>query len=522
MWTGVSAQGGSPAAKSQFRWARYGNALGGVDMMTGRKLFAGLLFCSFRLAAQTDSAVLARLLEQVTQMNSQVANLANQLNDSRRESDELRRELAALRQEVNALRAAPSSLPAPAPEQALALEEERQLLEAKVDDQYQTKVESSSKYRVKLSGMVVANVFSNQGSVDQLELPGQVEPRSPGESKGSFGASVRQSIFGLDVDGPTLWGARTHGDVRVDFFGGLPPTGEGALSGIVRLRTANFKLEWANHSVTVGQDVPFISPLNPTSLASTAYPAFYYSGNIWNWTPQIHNDHRFTVAPATQIELQWGVMNPLTGDNLANPQERRPNAGEQGRMPAYAARLGLKRNPGARQATAGVGAYYSRQRWGYTRRADAWAATADWDLPFARWFALSGELYRGRAMAGLGGGLSSSVLLNGALDSPATSVLPTDTAGGWTQLKFKPLQKIEFNGAFGGDFPFSNPRRTGYFAIAGEGSQPFRNTSGMANVIVQPRTNLLFSLEYRKLWTSPFDAPQRRASHISLGAGILF
>jgi hypothetical protein len=471
------------------------------------------------VSAQNDNGVLARLADQVSQLSAQMAALQAQLGDSRRESEDLKRELAALRQEVMTLR--PEAVPVPAAAQELAREEDRQLLEAKVEDQYQTKVESSSKYRVKLSGLLMMNVFANKGSVDQLELPGFAAFRAPGESGGSFGASVRQSVFGLDVEGPTFLGARTRGDVRVDFFGGIPATLDGTLSGVVRMRTANIKLDWTNHSVTAGQDVPFVSPLNPTSLATTAYPAFYWSGNLWNWIPQIHVDHRFTVAPSTQLELQWGVMNPSTGETLPDIDSRSSNAGERSRVPSYAARLGMKRNSGTRQATAGIGGYYSRQHWGYSRRVDSWAATADWDLPFARFFSLSGELYRGRAMAGLGGGISTSVLFSGPLDSAATSTLPVDVAGGWAQLKFKPLQKLEFNGAFGGDFPYAHPRRKGFGLGPGEYG-PSRNTSGFANVILQPRTSLMFSLEYRKLWTSPFDRPQRKASHISLGAGVVF
>ena len=60
-----------------------------------------------------------------------------------------------------------------------SLEEEYQLLSGKVDDQYQTKVESASKYRVRLSGIVLMNLFSNQGVVDNIDLP-TLAYRAPG------------------------------------------------------------------------------------------------------------------------------------------------------------------------------------------------------------------------------------------------------------------------------------------------------------------------------------------------------
>src|SRR5215472_2210384 len=56
-------------------------------------------------------------------------------------------------------------------QQARKLQEDQQLLAAKVDEQYQTKVESGSKYRLRLSGMLLANFFSNKGNVEHIETP---------------------------------------------------------------------------------------------------------------------------------------------------------------------------------------------------------------------------------------------------------------------------------------------------------------------------------------------------------------
>jgi len=72
----------------------------------------------------------------------------------------------------------------------------------------------------------------------------------------------------------------------------------------------------------------------------------------------------------------------------------------------------------------------------------------DWDLPLGRLFSLSGEAYRGRAIAGLGAGVSGSVLFTGPSSVPTSSVPRVDSAGGWSQLKFKPLERIEFNAVF--------------------------------------------------------------------------
>ena len=71
-------------------------------------------------------------------------------------------------------------------EHAARLEEEYQLLSGKVDDQYQTKVESASKYRLRLSGIVLMNLVSNQGVVDSVDLPTVAYARPAGDSGRKF------------------------------------------------------------------------------------------------------------------------------------------------------------------------------------------------------------------------------------------------------------------------------------------------------------------------------------------------
>ncbi|MFN7921828.1 MAG: hypothetical protein U0Q16_17135 [Bryobacteraceae bacterium] len=453
-----------------------------------------------------------------------MAQLREELAESRRESADLRQQLTEIRRQVlltKELQPQPVSRVASPPPQVAQLAEDQELLAAKVEDQYQTKVESGSKYRVKLSGMALMTIHNTHGAAAGLDAPEVAETRGPGESRGAFGASLRQSIIGIDVEGPTLAGAKTHGEARADFFGGLPGTSEGTTSGLVRLRTAKLVLDWKSRTLEAGQDSPFISPLSPISLVTTAYPGLWAAGNLWAWTPQVHMTHRFEVSSGTKVLLQYGILDPLTGEIPPEEYERAPTAGERSRKPAVAFRLAGQRDLGSRQATAGVGMYYSRQNWGFERRVDSWAVTADWNLPVGRYFSFSGELYRGKALGGLGGGAGATVLMSGPVSSAATHVLPLDSGGGWAQLQFKPHPRWSVNGAFGGDFPFYTAAANALTSL-GLVSDPKKNSSGFTNVIYQPRNNLLFSVEYRKLWTSPFLDRQRKAGQVGLGAAILF
>ncbi len=104
------------------------------------------------------------------------------------------------------------------------IEENQQMNEGKIDDQYQTKIESSSKYRVRLSGVAVLNLYTYRGQVDNADFPALASPPDPLGASGAFGGSLRQSRIGLEVFGPDIWGAHTSAGIQFDFAGGFSQT----------------------------------------------------------------------------------------------------------------------------------------------------------------------------------------------------------------------------------------------------------------------------------------------------------
>src|ERR1700682_3324702 len=138
------------------------------------------------------------------------------------------------------------------------LEEATQLLGSKVDEQYQTKVETASKYHARLSGIVLMNAFRNHGASNNLDFPDFAQPNLRGSPAGSFGATLRQSEIGLEIFGPTLAGAKSSANIQLDFAGGFPSTPNGVNFGIARLQTGSFRLDWPHTSVVAGQDALFV------------------------------------------------------------------------------------------------------------------------------------------------------------------------------------------------------------------------------------------------------------------------
>ena len=491
------------------------------------------------------AAELRELKEQVQELRQSLADMRAEAARDRAETKALRDELRASRVTEVAVRTTPQSAAQPATalesesptssvpqpqstevsaldQRLTALEEDSQLLRGKVDEQYQTKVESASKYRVRLSGIVLMNLFSNRGAVDNQDFPQVVSDPNPINPNGSFGATFRQSEIGLEVFGPHVAGANTIGEVQFDFAGGFPSTLNGVTSGLMRLRTASLRLDWQQTSLVGGQDAAFFSPLSPTSFASLAVPAFSYAGNLWGWIPQVRVEHRFDLSDTNKLTVQGGIVDNLTGDPPVFQAASVPQSGERTGQPAYATRIAWQHTISGHPLTLGTAGYYGRQDWWFGRHVDGWAGMADWDVPLGMGFSLSGEFYRGRGIGGLGASEARSALFSGPLNVPASRVLGLDSIGGWSQLKFRASERLEFNGAFGLDQAYANDLRAFAITQSYVDANLFQNRSYFLNLIYRPHTNLLFSAEYKHLRTENLDDYGHNADQVNLMMGISF
>jgi hypothetical protein len=470
----------------------------------------------------------------VRELKQLVLQLQQQTVDSHAEITRLREELESHQSGGENVESAGTDQPSPAYGSTTAqldqrlqhVEEDQELLSGKIDDQYQTKLESASKYRVRFSGIVLFNLFGNSGTVDSVDVPTWATKAQPMASSGSVGATMRQSILGFEAFGPDFLGAHTSANVNFDFGGGFPATDNGVNSGIVRLRTGAVRLDWKDTSVIAGQDQLFLSPIEPTSFASVIIPALSYAGNLWAWTPQLRVEHRFALSGASTLVLQGAFLDPLTGeppDQDYYTFNRLPSAGEASRQPGYAARVGYSRPMLGQTFTVGAGGYYSRQNWGFDRMINGWTAIVDMNLPLSHKFSVSGEFYRGAAIGGFGAALGRSVLFDGPLSDPNTSVVALNVVGGWGQLKFRATPKLEFNGAYGQDSPFAADVRL--FGDASQGYAPFfltANRAAFGNVIYRPRSDLLMSVEYRRIRTFTIYDNSYEAGQFNMSMGVLF
>ena len=486
-------------------------------------LLSGVVDAQQKPAALPPQATESTHLEQrFDEVLAALNGMQRQLDDSKQKIDQLQAELREVRTQLATASAETPAVTAEAASElqrsVQQLQNQDEVLQAEVKQHDQTKVESASKFPVKISGLVLFSSFLNDGAVDNIDLPILALPRNAKTALGSLAATLRQTIFGLEAKGPMLWGARSSADLHVDFFGGVPYADYTTSTGTLRLRTALARLDWPNHALIAALDTPLISPVEPTSYVGVGEPPFAWSGNLWIWAPQLESINHASLGGGT-LGLDFALIDPAAPGNPSISGERQPNAAEHSRQPGYESRISYSLPLMDRSFTVGAGGYYSRQTYLTGQHVDAWAGTADWKLPFTRWLELSGELYRGRALGGLGGGTFKDYVT----DPDSGDIYGLNDEGGWSQLKAKMTQSLEANVAIGEDAGFGQQLR--YYsnpAITDAYTDLARNRTVLANIIYRPKTYLLFSAEYRNIYSWPITGLVNTSQSLGLATGYSF
>jgi hypothetical protein len=399
------------------------------------------------------------------------------------------------------------------------------LLNARVEEQRQTKVESGSKFRLRLSGLALFNMFDTAGNVDNLDVPSIALPKFARFPTGGVGASVRQSIVGITGIGPEIFGARTSADLQMGFYGGLPSGYNATTSGIANLRIVRIRFDWENRSVIAGLDTPFFSPNMPTTYMSVAVPGFASAGNLWTWTPTIRVEQRFG-GPGSPFKVEAGLLDPSSNINYTtNNNLRVASPTESSRIPTFATRFSYNRKSEERPASFGVSGVYSPQEFFGPYHQTGWAAVADWKFGLLPRTELSGQFFTGRGIDGFGGVPENPYpLQNQLLYNTFTARLLGDVGviGGWSQLKFRWNARHEFNVAAGTGGRNSAELRQALLYNIQPPLIPARNQMVFGNYIYRPRSDLLFSAEYRRLRTYEITGSPDSAGQFGLAVGFLF
>lgn len=399
--------------------------------------------------------------------------------------ERLEAENARLRDEVKSLRERMDGPAAP-------IEERVAVQERRLEEHQQTKVESSERVPVKLSGMLLFNLYSAGRNGQPVGFPQTATAnRGPNQLRGT----MRQTSIGLDVESPvTVFGAHARGEVMMDFFASQDD------NVLPRLRTGFLDLNWASRGLRMGVEKAIIAPRNPTTLAQVLWPGLWGSGNLWIWEPQIRAEQRFQIG-ATEVTAQGGIFQ--TDEARMLPA----GAGEFTHRPGWQTRWQIGRKWGEdRGIEVAPGFHYSRSLVASTS-VPSQLITGDWRIaPHSR-MEFTGAFFHGRN-AGPVGGLRQGVVVLGP-----GNVRAVGTTGGWGQLMLKPFERFRIHAMSGQQNDRDRDLLRGQIG---------RNLSWALNGMLQLSPNVLLGLELQQIRTTYIGTGTRVLNRYDLALAYLF
>jgi hypothetical protein len=375
-------------------------------------------------------------------------------------------------------------------EERVAVQEQRT---AQLD---QEKVSSDHRMPVTLTGMLLMNSFWT-GKGAGADNPTLAAPTS---GSASGGATFRQSVLGLKLDGPIIvGGGHVTGSVYADFAGG---TGA-ALNQTVRLRVASVDTAWKNTTLTFALDKPILAPREPDSLAQVAVSPLTSAGNLWLWEPQARVEQRFAFGKSAGLRAQVGVYETLesgtgvTGEYAPTLGKNRP--GYEGRFEFWGSSGEDRRievDPGFHVSTTRVAGESVPSR----------ILSVDWLVrPVAR-VDITGQFFHGEN-TGVIGGLRQGVSI---FDGTPRAVSST---GGWAQVKVRITSRASINFYGGQEDPRNRDLMPGGIA---------KNQAYAGNIMYRFGSNILGSFESSVVRTTYLNSGTQMFPHYDLAIAYLF
>jgi hypothetical protein len=430
--------------------------------------------------APAQTADLQKILERLDRLEEQNRALTAEVQT-------LRDELAAARATDPPAQQTPSSASA---------EERLDVQESRTAELAASKVGASQRFPLRLTGMVLFNSFLDSSGSGGQEYP--IAAMEGGQGNG--GATFRQTILGLDYDGPTVFGGgKVSGSMRMDFWSGSGSS----LDQEFRLRTATIGIQWKDRSFTVGEDKPILSPRQPESLAQVGVGPLSGAGNLWVWLPQARFEQDFHFSSETGLKAQIGVVR--TAEVSAGSGYSA--YGEPGR-PGVEGRVELFSGGEDRRIEIASGFHHSVSHvLGQPVPSDILAF--DWLARPWKAIEFTGAFYSGHNVAPL----ESGAVRQGYVAVSPGVVVNVHGYGGWGQFTLRPLARLWFN-LFSGQQDDRNSELP-YEAIG-------KNLVYGGNVFYRLAPNVLASVEVTQARTTYLGLTTLLNNHYDLALAYLF
>lgn len=450
-----------------------------------------LLWLGLALPASSEGQTpeISQILQRLDRVEKQNRDLTAQVSQFKTEVAELKSELAALE---------PAALTPTVAEPNATLEDRVAIQEKRIEEQAQTKVETSQKFPLAITGMALFNAFLNSRYGGGVEYP-TVATLAPTPQSGN--ATLRQTIIGLEFHGPqTFLGGTVSGDLAMDFY-----TGGVSFNSMFRLRTGSINLNWKTTRLMVGIDKPIFNPRDPSSLAQVGISPLTGAGNLWLWMPQARVQQDFAFTSQTGLRARVGVV--ATHETSPYDQPTLPvtvtpvRPGAEGRVEFYHeldSDRRLELAGGFHESTTHAGGFSIPSR----------VYSGDWFFnPFkpVEW---TGVVFTGQNVSNLGTGA-----VNQGYAVYRHNAYAITARGGWTQLTLHTAPRLDFHLFTGVQY-----YESGVLGV----NDVSRNLMYGVNLFFRLAPNVLLGPEVSQFRTLYIGSGTRLTNHYDLALAYLF
>ncbi len=432
------------------------------------------------------------------QSTPEIREILNRLQTLESDNRALKDEVKSLREQLAATR---STTPD-------AVQDEMAVQKSRVEEMAQSKVESSQKLPIRITGMALFNTYVN-GAFNANTENATIASLTRSDATG--GGSLRQSVIGLQFESPqTVFGGKVTGSVFTDFFGGSAAS----LNHLIRLRTATVSLDWDRTSIAFGQDKPIIAPRDPNSYAQVGLSPLTDAGNLWLWQPQIRVEHRLKFGSSAGLIAQAGVFQTRelgfesTGYNFYVPAPSGTTLPPEHAQPGVEGRFELWKKWGENRRIEIAPGFHENPSSVGASDVSSKLFSIDWLIKPAKYFEFTGFFYNGQNVAPLG-----------ALPQGFTPAYygnrynAVHSTGGWAQVRIPVTERLAFD-IFGGRQDDRNrDLLRGYIGL---------NQAYYANVMYRLAPNVMLSLEGGQVRTTFLGTGNRLNNHYDLAVAYLF
>lgn len=364
-------------------------------------------------------------------------------------------------------------------------------------------------------GYVKFDVARDNNQTNSTDNPNWVlSPAAHFSNDHQFTMTLRQTRFGINLEGPDVEGAKSTGKIEIDFYG----TAAAENKAMPMMRQAYWQLSYPTWNVLVGQTWEPLAPLFPNTLN---YNALALQGNMGYRKPQIRYERMDKVFGDKTIQTDVAVVRSI-GNNVVSTSSLDDEGSDAG-WPVLQSRVAFSTPTSiGRPLAIGLSGHYGTEEFntvtvtagppaafrtvnGKGRQFETVSGNLDWTVPVWRDIDVIGEFWIGKNVDAFTGGIGQGVncMVNqGTRTATASLEKGVEAIGGWTQVTYrpKPLPKWLFNAGIGIDDPENDD-------LSGSLNRT-RNSVEYANAIYSLNANTKIGVEVSWMATDFIAAPE--------------